>query len=125
MNLGVRRRCHEQAGGFPDLHVFRRHGGRFDHEFDIFDSIEDVFYNKKISTVFHGRAITHPTVKYVRRPGNAFDRQYERFRSEPGQVRHDVDELYELRVTLAKALIDQEIASIRHKLGPGPLRIPG
>ena len=27
MNLGVRRRCHERVGGFPDRHVFRRHGG--------------------------------------------------------------------------------------------------
>jgi hypothetical protein len=120
MNLGVRRRCHQRVGGFPDQHVFRREGARLEHELDIFDSIEDVFYNKKIASVAHGRAIPHPTVRYIRRPGNAFDRQFERFQSEPGhgQVRHDVDELYELRVSLAKALIDHEIAAIRRGQGP-------
>jgi glycosyltransferase involved in cell wall biosynthesis len=118
MNLGVRRRCHMRVGGFPDQHIFRREGARFEHELDIFESIEDVFYNKKIASVAHGRAIPHPTARYVRRPGNAFDRQFERFQSEPGQVRHDVDELYDLRVSLAKALIDREIASIRRGHGP-------
>jgi glycosyltransferase involved in cell wall biosynthesis len=118
MNLGVRRRCHQRVGGFPDLHVFRRDGARFDHEFDIFESIEDVFYNKKIASVGHGRVVPHPTVRYIRRPGNAFDRQYDRFQTEPGQGRHDVDGLYDLRVCLAKALIDHEIAAIRGGLDP-------
>jgi glycosyltransferase involved in cell wall biosynthesis len=112
-NLGVRRRCHERAGGFPDQHVFRRRGDRFVPELDIFESVEDVFYNMKLTAVAHGRAIPHATVEYIRRPGNAFDRQYERFQSEPGHGRHDVDELYELRVKLAKALIDHEIACLR------------
>jgi glycosyltransferase involved in cell wall biosynthesis len=122
MNLGVRRGCHERAGGFPDLHVFRRRGDRFEHELDIFDSIEDVFYNKKLSSVFQGRAIPIPTVRYLRRPGNSFDRQYERFQSEPGQGRHDVDEVYELRLKLAKALIDREIACVRN--GAVPFALP-
>ncbi len=113
MNLAVRRRCHQRVRGFPDLHVFRRDGARFDHEFDIFESIEGVFYNKKIASLGHGRAVPHPTVRYIRRPGNAFDRQYDRFQTEPGPGRHDVDGLYDLRVCLAKALIDHEIAAIR------------
>jgi glycosyltransferase involved in cell wall biosynthesis len=119
MNLGVRRGCNERAGGFPDLHVFRRRGDRFEHELDIFEAIEDVFYNMKISSVCHGRAIVAPTVRYVRRPGNAYDRQYERFQSEPGHGHHDVDDLYELRLKLAKALIDHEVAAMRHGLNPG------
>ncbi len=124
INLGVRRRCHERVGGFPDRHLFRRDGARFEHELDIFDSIEGVFYNMKIASVAHGRAIPHPTVRYLRRPGNTYDRQYERFQSEPGpgQVRHDVDEFYELRVGLAKALIDHEIAAIRGGRDPSAPR---
>jgi glycosyltransferase involved in cell wall biosynthesis len=115
INLGVRRRCHERVGGFPDQHVFRRAGNRFEHELDIFDSIEGVFYNMKLASASHGRTIVHPTVRYLRRPGNTFDRQYDRFQLEPGpgHVRGDGDECYELRVSLAKALIDHEIAAIR------------
>jgi glycosyltransferase involved in cell wall biosynthesis len=112
-NLGVRRRCHERVGGFPDWHIFRRQGDRFERELDIFESVEDVFYNMKLNAVAHGRAIPHATVQYLRRPGNSFDRQYERFQSEPGHGRHHVDDIYELRVKLARALIDHEIASLR------------
>jgi hypothetical protein len=72
-----------------------------------------VFYNMKLTAVSHGRAIPHATVKYLRRSGNSFDRQYERFQAEPGHGRHEVDELYELRLKLAKALIDHEIATVR------------
>jgi hypothetical protein len=117
MNLAVRRRCHERVGGFPDRHVFRRHGDRFEHDLDIFESIEDVFYNMKLTSVALGRAIPQATVKYMRTPGSPFDRQYERFQSEPGQGRHDVDELYELRLKLARALIDHEVAAIRSGIG--------
>jgi glycosyltransferase involved in cell wall biosynthesis len=112
-NLGVRRRCHERVGGFPDRHIFRRQGDRFERELDIFESVEDVFYNMKLTAVAHGRAIPHATVRYLRRPGNCFDRQYERFQSEPGHGRHDVDERYEVRVKLARLLIDHEIATLR------------
>jgi hypothetical protein len=120
INLGVRRRCHERVGGFPDQHLFRRVGARFEHDLDIFDAIEGVFYNMKLASVSHGRAIPHPTAKYIRRPGNTFDRQFERFQSEPdhGHIRHDVDESYELRVSLAKALIDHEIAALRSGRDP-------
>jgi hypothetical protein len=113
MNLAVRRRAHERVGGFPDRHVFRRRGDRFEHELDIFESVDDVFYNMKLTAVCHGRAIPHATIRYLRRPGNAFDRQYERFQTEPGHGRHDVDGLYELRLKLARALIDHEIAMLR------------
>ncbi len=116
MNLGVRRRCHERVGGFPDRHVFRRQGDRLEHELDIFESIEDVFYNMKLTAVCHGQAIPRATVTYLRRPGNSFDRQFERFQAEPGQGRHDVDERYELRLKLARALVNHEIAAI----GGGP-----
>jgi glycosyltransferase involved in cell wall biosynthesis len=117
MNLGVRRRCHERVGGFPDRHIFRRQGDRFEHELDLFDSVEDVFYNMKLTAVAHGRAIPHATVKYLRRPGNSFDRQYERFQTEPGHGHLHADELYDLRLKLARALVDHEIAAIRSGLG--------
>jgi glycosyltransferase involved in cell wall biosynthesis len=113
MNLAVRRRCHERVGGFPDRHLFRRQGERLEHELDIFQSVEDVFYNMKLTAASPGRAIPHATVKYLRRPGNAFDRQYDRFQSEPGHGRNHNDELYELRLKLARALIEHEIATLR------------
>jgi glycosyltransferase involved in cell wall biosynthesis len=118
INLGVRRSCHERVGGFPDMHLFRRVGDRFDHALDIFRMIEDVFYNQKLTALGLGRAVALPTVKYVRHPGNAFDRQYERFQAPPGQERHNTDELYRMRVELAKTLSDHEIEAIRDRRNP-------
>jgi glycosyltransferase involved in cell wall biosynthesis len=118
-NLGVRRRCHDLVGGFPDLHLFRRTGDRFDHAVDLFRTIEGVFYNKMITSVGRGRAVTLQTVQYVRHPGNAFDRQYERFQLPPGQGRIEVDELYNMRVEVAKIVSDYEIEVIKKRLAAG------
>jgi glycosyltransferase involved in cell wall biosynthesis len=116
INLGVRRRCHDLVGGFPDMHLFRRAGDRFEHSVDVFRMIEDVFYNKKMSSVCRGRVVTHPTVMHVRHPGNPFDRQYERFQLPPGQGHQELDDLYNMRVELAKILIDHEIEGMRKRL---------
>jgi glycosyltransferase involved in cell wall biosynthesis len=115
-NLSVRRRCHEQLGGFPDFHLFRRTSDRYDHELDIFRMIEDVFYNKMLSSLFIGRGISLETVKYLRHPGNSFDRQYERFQAPPGPFPRGPDDQYDLKVELAKALVEHEIKRIQSKL---------
>ncbi len=116
INLCVRRRCHELLGGFPDFHLFRRASDRYDHELDIFRMVEDVFYNKMLSSLFDGRGVSLETVKYLRHPGNSFDRQYERFQAPPGPFPREPDDLYDLKVDLAKTLVDHEINRIKRKL---------
>jgi glycosyltransferase involved in cell wall biosynthesis len=116
-NLGVRRRCHELVGGFPDIHLLRRVGDRFEHAVDLFRGIEDVFYNKKVAALARGRALSVQTVLHARHPGNAFDRQYERFQHPPGQGRAEVDDLYNMRVEVAKIVTDHDIAAIQRRQG--------
>jgi glycosyltransferase involved in cell wall biosynthesis len=116
INLCVRRSCHELVGGFPDMHLFHRVGDRFVHPLDVFRMIEDVFYNKKLSSVCRGRSLALQTVRYVRHPGNPFDRQYERFQMPGAQGPNTLDELYHMRVEVAKILIDHEIETLRKRL---------
>ena len=78
--------------------------------------IEDVFYNKMLSSLFIGRGINLETVKYLRHPGNSFDRQYERFQAPPGPFPREPDDQYDLKVELAKALVEHEIKRIQSKL---------
>jgi glycosyltransferase involved in cell wall biosynthesis len=115
INLCVRRNCHDLVGGFPDVHLFRRVGDRFDHYVDIFHAIDDVFYNKKIASVCRGWIAPLQTVQHVRRPGNSFDRHYERFQSPPTSGRPESDELYDMRVEIAKLLIDYEIEALKKR----------
>jgi glycosyltransferase involved in cell wall biosynthesis len=112
-NLAVRRSCHDLVGGFPDFHLVRRTGDRFEPHLDVFRMIEDVFYNKKITSLCQGRTVGLPTVKHVRHPGNPFDRQYDRFQVPPGEIPYQPDEWYNLRVEIAKVLIDHQIESIK------------
>ena len=116
INLCVRRSCHERVGGFPDAHLFRRVGERLEYALDVFRMIEDVFYNKKLGSLCRGLCLALPTVKYVRHPGNPFDRQYERFQMPAGQGPNTMDDLYHMRVELAKILIDHEIEALRKRL---------
>jgi glycosyltransferase involved in cell wall biosynthesis len=80
INLCVRRHCHEAVGGFPDYHLFRRDGDDFRHELDVFFKFEDMAYNRLLDSRFRGRVIETDTVEYCRHLGNAYDRQYQKFR---------------------------------------------
>ncbi len=80
INLAVRRSCHDAIGGFPDYHLFRREGARLEREADVFKTGEDQSYNRLLAGLFRGGKVASETVQYVRRPGNAYDRQYEKFR---------------------------------------------
>jgi glycosyltransferase involved in cell wall biosynthesis len=85
-NLCVRKRCHDLIGGLPDYHLCRRHGGVMVPELDIFRMIEDVYYNSLLSYFFRGRSVPVETVAYMRRPGNSFDKQYDKFQHCPGEL---------------------------------------
>jgi len=107
INLGIRRRCHEAVGGFPDWHLFRRVGDLHVHELDIFRGIEDVYYNKLIGRHFRGAAVAAETVRYYRYPGNSFDRQYAKFQLPLGQHREPLPEDLALQVKLSDLLTDR------------------
>ena len=83
INVCVRRRVHELTGGFPDYHLFVRSGGAFLHQTDLCFKIEDMLYNRMLREVFRGVRLPRETVEYVRYPGNAYDKQYEKFRRPP------------------------------------------
>jgi glycosyltransferase involved in cell wall biosynthesis len=79
INLAIRRACHLATGGFPDYHLFIRKGDEFHHVRDLFYKLEDVYYNALVLALFRGARVSRETVQYVRRPGNSYDRQYEKF----------------------------------------------
>ncbi|WP_114862065.1 glycosyltransferase family A protein [Azospirillum brasilense] len=71
INLCVRIECHRFIGGFspdPNLRTWQ---------------VEDALYSSLLSDSFRHRMTDHVTVRYTRRPGNAFDRQYVRFCQPP------------------------------------------
>ncbi len=113
INLAVRRRCHDFIGGFPDVHLFRRRGDAFEPWLDIFRLIEDVHYNSLLARLFRKAEVARETVRYVRRPGNSLDRQHEKFRKPPGEVRDPADPEFDLRVRLSKAIVEY----LAHDLG--------
>jgi len=80
INLCLAREYHFSLGGFPDLHLFRRDKDEFRPLLDIYHHVEDQYYNLLLRNVFPGRKVRAETVEYVRYPGNAYDRQYEKFR---------------------------------------------
>src|SRR5262249_29511311 len=73
INFCVRRLCHDMVGGFPDLILCRREGGKLLPETDIFFKFEDMYYNLLITRLFQGVQAPHETVEYMRYPGNSFD----------------------------------------------------
>ncbi|TWA63888.1 glycosyl transferase family 2 [Azospirillum brasilense] len=71
INLCVRIECHRFIGGFspdPNLRTLQ---------------VEDALYSSLLFDTFQNRMTDHVTVRYHRRPGNAFDRQYARFSQPP------------------------------------------
>ncbi len=111
INLALRRHCHERIGGFPDYHLFRRTGDRFEHEADLFYKLEDQFYNALVTHFYRGVGVREETVAYCRYPGNSFDRQYQKlcrpFGSRPTAEPEDVPRL---RVT--QAIIQNRIEQL-------------
>jgi len=119
INLAVRRRCHEFIGGFPDVHLFRRSGDAFEPWLDLFRLIEDVHYNKLLGCFFRKAEIARQTVRYIRRPENSFDCQYEKFQLPAGAFHETVDAEFDLRVRLSKVIVDYLIQMLERKRSEG------
>jgi glycosyltransferase involved in cell wall biosynthesis len=115
INLCVRRRCHEFIGGFPDYHLFLRHGSEFRHGIDVFCRIEDVYYNELLFTLFQGAKLARRTVEYCRRPGNALDRQYDRFCRPFAEHHLTVTTDEALRHQLARAVVARLVHDLKAK----------
>jgi tetratricopeptide (TPR) repeat protein len=113
INLCVRRRCHDSIGGFPDYLLCRRTEDGLLPETDVFFKFEDMFYNRLLRELFRGRTLAAQTVEYCRHPGNAYDRQYEKFRRPAGThpESHSVEENY--RLQLAEVMIRHRLTQLR------------
>jgi glycosyltransferase involved in cell wall biosynthesis len=115
INLAVRRRCHEFIGGFPDVHLFKRLGDCFEPWIDIFRMIEDVHYNALLGRFFRRADIGVETVRYMRRPGNSFDRQYAKFQRPSGEVGEAPDPDFDFRVQLSKLIMEHQCRLLNQK----------
>lgn len=119
INLCLRRACHDAVGGFPDVHLARRRvdiGGiddGFDHVCDVFFKVEDMYYNQLIAGTFRGLGLADETVEYLRYPGNAFDRQYEKFRQPPGAHSEPLPPEEAFRLELADVIVKHQLARLR------------
>jgi glycosyltransferase involved in cell wall biosynthesis len=116
INLAVRRACHQFIGGFPNLHLFRRSGDSFEAWMDIFRLIEDVHYNTILGRLFTKVEVAAETVRYMRRPGNSFDRQYEKFQFAPGAFREPADPEFDFRVRMSKMIVEYECERLKRRL---------
>ena len=117
INLCVRREAHDLVGGFPNLHLFRRDGDQFVHQTDIFYKIEDIFYNQLLRELCRGAVVPRETVEYCRYPGNAYDRQYEKFCRPLGAYpdSHSEDVLF--RHKLASLLVQRQVKQLQQPRG--------
>src|SRR5262249_41167833 len=120
LNLCPRRRCHDAVGGFPDYHLFRRHGDDFSPLADIFYKIEDQFYCELVCSLFQGVKVVAETVEYLRYPGNALDRQYAKFCRPPGQYREALDPQYRFRLALAELITRHRLDALRAQRAADP-----
>jgi glycosyltransferase involved in cell wall biosynthesis len=73
-NICLRRWCHELIGGFPEGETFTAL------------RCEDAVYRSLLSRYFLGATIKRETLQHFRYPGNALDRQMEKFSRPPGEV---------------------------------------
>jgi glycosyltransferase involved in cell wall biosynthesis len=115
INLAVQKRCHDFVGGFPDVHLFRRTGDTFEPWLDIFRLIEDVHYNNLLARFFRRGDVSRETVRYQRRAGNSFDRQYERFQVPFGTLKGDEDQEFDFRVRLSRQIVDYQVVLLEKK----------
>lgn len=115
INLCIRRRCHDLFGGFPDYHLFRRIGDDYVHESDLFYKTEDCFYNLLALHLFRWRKLPWETVEYCRHPGNAYDRQYEKFRRPRGMCPDVVPDDVQLRDQLCHVLVKDRLRRLKQQ----------
>ena len=73
-NICVRRWCHDCIGGYPEGKAFQSM------------CCEDAFYRILLSRYFLGQTIKRETMQHFRYPGNALDRQMEKFFKPPSKT---------------------------------------
>jgi tetratricopeptide (TPR) repeat protein len=117
INLAIRRACHDALGGFPDYHLCRRVEEQLLPEADVFYKIEDMFYNQLVGQLFRGRKLPVETVEYCRHPGNAYDRQYEKFRRSFGQHPELSTPEERFRLQLGEAIFDRLLPQLAKEHG--------
>jgi glycosyltransferase involved in cell wall biosynthesis len=115
INLCVRRACHDFLGGFPDFHLSRRADDRICDNTDIFYAMEDDWYNQIAQAVLRRRKVRCETVEYCRRPGNAYDRLYEKFRLPFGQYQDSPPAGLRFRLRLAEVIFQEEVGRLRRE----------
>ena len=74
--------------------------------------MEDVYYNRAIAKFFKGIWTPEKTVHYTRSPGNALDRQYEKFRVAPGQYQEMQSEERKFQIGLAIVISQYHLAKL-------------
>jgi glycosyltransferase involved in cell wall biosynthesis len=116
INVCIRRRVHELAGGFPDYHLFVRRGAAFLHQTDLCTKMEDMLYNRILREVFRGFRLPRETVEYVRYPGNSYDRQYEKFSRPPDGKPPTEDEDFMFRYRLSEMIVEHHIRGLKRQL---------
>jgi glycosyltransferase involved in cell wall biosynthesis len=116
INFCVRRTCHEAVGGFPDYHLFVRHGDDYTHRVDIFYKVEDQFYSELVCSLFPGVKVLAETVEHLRYPGNTFDRQYAKFCQPFGQYREMLAPEHRFRLGLAELITRYQLDTLRARL---------
>jgi glycosyltransferase involved in cell wall biosynthesis len=116
LNLCVRRPCHDFIGGFPDYYIYRRQNERLESYVDVFRMIEDVHYNNLLARFFRRADVAAETVRYQRRPGNSFDRQFEKFQHAYGAFREEAEDEFEFRVRLSKMLMEYHAKQLEKRL---------
>jgi glycosyltransferase involved in cell wall biosynthesis len=119
INLCVKRRCHDAVGGFPDYHLYRREGDRMFQEADVFRTGEDQSYNRLLAGLFRGGWVKEETVRYIRRPGNAYDRQYEKFRRPRGTYPETTSQDENYRLGLAEVIVQRRLQELATTLPRG------
>lgn len=94
-NLAVTARAHELIGGFMPQRTVARLG------------CNDVLYNRLLREFLHGVSSDTATVRYRRRPGKAFDRQYEhKFTQPPAERPPPMSDQRRQRVANVQMLFD-------------------
>ncbi|MGE0816511.1 MAG: glycosyltransferase [Vicinamibacterales bacterium] len=104
-NLCVRARVHRLVGGFQEEPVVEAYG------------CDDQLYNRTLRACFPGVEIAAPTVTFVRRLGNSFDRQYDRKFTRPEAEAENTLTPEQRRLQpLIRAMHDRRLADVHVRL---------
>jgi glycosyltransferase involved in cell wall biosynthesis len=104
-NLCVRAYCNNIVGGFHEEPEVETYG------------CDDVLYNRTLRACFRGIELPERTVKFLRRPGNSFDRQYERKFSRPtAAAQVTLSPLQQRVAPLVQAIHDRRLGEARTRM---------